>query len=169
MIRIIDRWPIPHWLVRVTLVAATVRGLVLLWQIWSATTSAPKRLCAIANQAPFATFPYPSQAFVFVAIGAYIGGHLSSRYVVAKRSALVAELGTARFERIGVVLVVKLLATGFLLIATILNVYEARAFMTGNWPITYYVWCGVAASPVLGLLGAGILSFLIGRWLWVAD
>ena len=167
VIRIRDRWPIPQRIVRIGLFGAAIAIVALLWKIWSVTTSTPTGLCAVLNGSPFTTFSYPSQVFVFTAILAYVAGHLTSRYVVEVRPELIALLGEERFERIGPVLVVKLFATGSLLIATILNVYEARAFTTGTWPITYFVWCATAASPLLALLGAATFSFLIGRWLWI--
>jgi len=165
--RIEERWPIPRWIVRATLIAAGIGLMAALWQVWSATSSAREGMCKVAGGAPFTTFPYPSQVFVFAAIGAYVAGHITSRYVTSTRPELIADLGQDRFDRIGPVLVVKLIATGFLLIATILNVYEAGAFATGSWPITYYVWCATAASPLLALLGTATGSFLIGRWLWI--
>ena len=167
MIRIRDRWPIPQWVVRIGLFAAAIAILGVLWEIWSVTTSAPTGMCKVLNGSPFTTFPFPSEVFVFTAILAYVAGHLTSRYVVEVRPELVAALGEERFERIGPVLVVKLFATGFLLIATVLNVYEAQAFTVGTWPITYYVWCATAASPLLALLGTATFSFLIGRWFWI--
>jgi hypothetical protein len=163
-----ERWPVPPWIVRIALAATAVALLVLLWEIWSATSSARAGLCRLAGDAPLTSFPYPSQVFVFTAIGAYIGGHLTSRYVVEVRPELIANLGEDRFGRPGVVLLVKLIATGFLLVVTILNLYEAYSFATGAWPITYYAWCATAASPALALVGAATVSFLIGRWLWVA-
>jgi len=167
VIRIEERWPVPRWAVRTGLVATGAAMIGVLWEVWAATSSATQGLCKVANGAPFTTFPYPSQVFVLTAIGAYVAGHITSRYAVEVRPELRAGLGQEKFDRIGPVLVVKLFATGFLLIATILNLYEARAFATGNWPITYYVWCGAAASPFFALLGAAIVAFLIGRWLWI--
>ncbi|HKV88864.1 MAG TPA: hypothetical protein VJT78_12780 [Candidatus Dormibacteraeota bacterium] len=166
--RIEERWPFPTWLVRSALGATALGLLLVLWETWSATSSARTGLCKLANGAPLTTYAYPSEAFVFTAIGAYVAGHLTSRYVVEVRPALSALLGEAAFERRGIVLAVKVTATGFLLVVTILNLYEAHAFATGVWPITYYAWCATAASPLLALAGAGAVSFLIGRWLWVA-
>jgi len=167
MMRIDERWPVPRWVVRTGLVGAAIGLAAVIWRSWSVTSLARGGLCEVVNGAPFTTFPYPSQAFVLTAIAAYVVGHISSRYVVEVRPELVANLGEDKFDRIGPVLVAKSIATGFLLIATILNLYEARAFAIGNWPITYYVWCATAASPILALLATALVSFLIGRWLWI--
>ena len=167
MIRVEERWPLPSWLVRSAFGAAAVSLLVVIWELWSATTAARTGLCRIANGAPLTSYAYPSQAFVLTAIGAYAAGHLTSRYLVAVSPVHGSLLGEDTFQNRGIVLVVKLIATGFLLVVTILNVYEAQAFATGVWPITWFAWCATAANPLLALIGAGTFSFLIGRWLWV--
>ena len=158
----------PVWVTRLVLAATALGLLAVLWRVWSVTTSAQGGLCRIQNDAPFTSFAYPSQVFVLTAIGAYVLGHLTSRYVVEVRPKLAAFLGQDTFGQRGLVLTVKAIATGFLLVATLLNIYEASAFASGVWPITYYVWCSTAASPALALAAAAILSFLVGRWLWVA-
>jgi hypothetical protein len=170
MIRWAERWPVSAWITRLALAGCGIGIVVVLGFVWSVTRSAKEGLCpALSGYYPLTSFPYPSQTFVFTAIGAYVAGHLSSRYAVEVRPQLAGLLGADTFQRDRVVLVVKLIVTGFLLLVTILNVYEAVAFATGEWPITYYVWCASAASPPLALFGAGIVSFLVGRWLWPAS
>lgn len=163
-----ERWPVPLWLTKSALALAGLGLLVVLWRVWALTTSAKAGLCMVMDGAPLTTFAYPSQVFVLTAIGAYLLGHVTSRYVVEVRPSLAALLGEDTFGQQGLVLTVKAFVTVFLLIATVLNLYEAAAFAQGIWPITYYVWCSTAASPTLALSGAAILSFLVGRWLWVA-
>ncbi len=167
--RLQERWPLPRWALRLNLVVFAVALFIIVGLIWRSTNSAKTGLCSIANGSPLTSFSYPSEAFVFTAIGAYIAGHITSRYVAEVRPELAADLGQDRFQRNGLVLVVKLITTGFLLAMTVINIVEAVALSTeGAWPITYYVWCATAAGPALSLFGAATVSFLVGRWLWVA-
>jgi hypothetical protein len=140
--------------------------------IWYRTTSATSGLCHVevdpwGNIVPLKAWAYPSYVFVFTAIGAYLGGHLTNRVAVEKRPELAAGLGEGKFEDHRTVLVVKLLVAGFLLVVTVINVLEMLTLQAWVWPITYYVRCSADASPPLSLLGVAIFSFLTGRWLWV--
>jgi hypothetical protein len=58
--------------------------------------------------------------------------------------------------------------TAFVLL-TLLMILETWALSRHAWPITSYVRCANEASGPLSALGAGIYSFLAGRWLWVAS
>lgn len=53
------------------------------------------------------------------------------------------------------------------LLLTALMLLEVATLYLHVWPITSYVRCSNEASAPLSALGAGIYSFLAGRWLWV--
>jgi hypothetical protein len=61
----------------------------------------------------------------------------------------------------------RLTFVGVFLLLTLLMILEAGALFRHVWPITFYVRCANQSNSLLSGLGAGIYSFLAGRWLWV--
>jgi hypothetical protein len=66
-------------------------------------------------------------------------------------------------------LVMRLAFITVFLLLTLLMILETWALSSHAWPITSYVRCANQASGPLSALGAGIYSFLAGRWLWVSS
>jgi len=64
-------------------------------------------------------------------------------------------------------LVMRLTFIAVFLLLTLLMALEAGALYFHVWPITYYVRCANQGGTLLTVLGAGLYSFLAGRWLWV--
>ena len=97
-----------------------------------------------------------------VAVGAFGLGHLFARY----RASRGPDPESAH-PKATAILVQGMLAAFFLVVFLVL-VYETAALLgvAGLEPITAYVRCARTRDPLTTALAAGVVSFLVGQWLW---
>jgi hypothetical protein len=115
---------------------------------------------------------FPGLVVVVVSIACFALGHAAGRLRADPRDDPDSEPGPAlhlpsriaRHSR----LVGRVAVALFLFVALLVLVYETIG-LTNAWgtrPITSYVRCGASRSPWLATLMAGIISMLVGHWLW---
>ncbi len=86
---------------------------------------------------------------VAVCVACFVAGHVVSWAGTRSRSELRDKLGQTAWS------------------ASALMALEALMLLVGIWPITYYVRCAAEANTPIAMLGAGIFTFLAGRWFWI--
>jgi hypothetical protein len=154
----------PMWMA--WLLGAVAVGLVVLLVIAVralATAGAP--VCN--TDFPARRGDYPSWAYVFGAIGAFVVGSVTAQIGIRRQGRSRKELGEGRWANHRAVIAVNAGVAGFLFLVTVLMVIEAWTLGHGVWPITYYVRCSMDAGALISLIGVLSYSFIIGRWMWV--
>ena len=160
-----DEEPLPpSWMVWV-LVAVAI-GLVALIAIagWELSRS-HTQVCSPGFPARRGQFP--SWAYVFAGIGAFVVGSVTSTIGIRRQKRSEKELGEGRWSNRSAVIAVNAGVAGFLFLVTILMLVEAWTLGHGVWPITYYVRCANDAGAAISLIGVVSYAFIIGRWMWV--
>jgi hypothetical protein len=115
---------------------------------------------------------FPGLVVVLVSLAGFVLGHKAGRMRADPRDDLDAEPGPvlpphsrlARHSR----LVGRVAVAVFLFVALLVLVYETIG-LTNAWgtrPITSYVRCGASHAPLPATLAAGVVSMLVGHWLW---
>jgi hypothetical protein len=150
----------------VLLLAAVALGLVVILVIAVhalVTASAP-----VCNpDFPARRGDYPSWAYVFAAIGAFVIGSVTGQIGIRRQGRPQMELGEGTWSNPGAVVAVNAGVAAFLFLVTILMVIEAWALGHGLWPITYYVRCAADGGALISLIGVSGYSLIAGRWMWV--
>lgn len=110
---------------------------------------------------------YPSWAYLFGAIGAFVIGSISGQMAIRRQRRSQMELGQGPWVDRSAVIAVNVGVAALLFLITILMVIEAWSLGHGLWPITYYVRCATDAGALISLIGVLSYSLVIGRWIWV--
>lgn len=154
----------PLWMAWLLGSVAAALGVMLAVGIYALVTShAP----ACNPNFPARRGNYPSWAFVFAAIAAFVAGSLTARIGIKRQGRSEKELGEGRWSDRSAVVAVDAGVGIFLILVTILMVIEAWTLGHGVWPITYYVRCANDAGAFISLIGVFSYAFIIGRWMWV--
>jgi hypothetical protein len=146
------------------LVAALVVLNVVVVMALNALGTASAGVC---HNPPSRTGSINQVVVVVVCVAAFIAGHMVSWAGTRSRSELHDRLGENAWSDRRPVIVVKIAVTLLLALVTALMALEALMLHWGIWPITYYVRCGYEANTPIALIGAGIFTFLAGRWFWI--
>ncbi len=127
---------------------------------------------ALADQPCNDAQTFPGVVVVLVSIAGFVVGHAAGRLRADPRDdpddepdpVLPPGSRLARHSR----LVGRVAVAVLLFVALLVLVYETIG-LTNAWgtrPITAYVRCGASHAPVRATLMAGVVSMLVGHWLW---
>jgi len=154
------------WLSIVLLSAAVLcLGIALYW-IWTAAGQPSASGC---HNPPHKVIRESQYVGIAISIAGLVAGRVIARPVITLRSELNARLALPHEHQrhMRYALLTQAVLTGALLFISFLVAFESLTLWRGVWPITYYTRCAAEAATWQTYIGAFVLCFLIGRWLWL--
>lgn len=142
-------------------------GLVLTAWLWLALAVLGGQPAALCHDPPILEGQLPQLVILGASAASFLLGGLTSGWPVPPTHTPDHQHVQAALQQRRVRMAMRVTFIFVFLLLTALMLLEVATLYLHVWPITSYVRCSNEASAPLSALGAGIYSFLAGRWLWV--
>ncbi len=166
MVALIKNTPAHRYMIA-SVVGLVASLIVLAYVLVKAVYAIGIANAGLCHDPPSLTGSISQITVVAVCVACFVAGHVVSWAGTRSRSELRDKLGQTAWSARRSVIVVKTALALFLALLSALMALEALMLLVGIWPITYYVRCATEADTPIAMLGAGIFTFLAGRWFWI--